>query len=845
MAYPAIQPPEAAPPAQAPAPSANLAPLRPLLDIQGGNLKAESTFGRAIRERFEHHYNLERKIRESLIQAGYTVSMFIEGKQFLTPNRWGAGFVPYTPRSIGEREKRSMNITRFYASNSLWKWQLSNPDIVAVAGKDTEQAREAAQAADIIVENHERKFFGPTISKQEGLQGMCFGTYIWDINYDDSQETITALQPIFGMKPVTLGPGWGQCGSCPYGDVADAFPIVSPGPLSAPIAVCPQCGSEAQVDQPATDLLPTVTGVDQVKLGRILANLLPFPECGWDLRYPIEQSSWMFHMRRTSAAAVRRLFGNIKLPQGGVGADDFGLNIMDKLTWAAGGGSGTATNANDKQRRLFDDPATAIRYSLGPDDIADIILKEDEPTVDGGVIPAGPLLKTFPEGLTVRGLNGLTVIANVEPKTHNYCTKSGTWFDRTLSGAGQGLDDLIEVQKRYNTMDSQVVTFMRATSTPPIRVMKGLVGEQNRGNYLGDPSTNVWVDPINLPENMRMEDAVGPLFQPPSIPAQTLGYIYQTLNNVAQFTSHITDFTGGLPGVKNSTATGAQITQANSNALFTPMLQGKGEVRKRIAEITVELYRTHFPVSLPFPLKGRNGRQQYIYLSGADLDSDISFEVVKDSELPRNMFIKREDVATMFMLLGGAQGYQTLQQTNPELLVEIEKLFNARLSSEAYDQVASLCQQRITQLRQVAQVAPDPTILTGLFKDPMSGQLIPVGQGVIDPPVALEEPDHQLKYKWLSEWLDTDEGQTAGPVLRGAVILLINFHFQLATVQGSEVAFQAGQVQAAMATPGAIGQAVGGAVQNELNPVPDVNGDVPDPNSRPSAPTGRPKSKAK
>lgn len=841
MAYPMSQPPMAAQTSMA-AP-VNLAPLKPLLDIQGGNPKAESTFGRAIRERFEHHYNLERKIRESLQSAGYTVSMFIEGKQFLTPNRWAPNqWVPYTPKSIGEREKRSMNITRFYATNNLWKWQLSNPDIVSVAGRDTEQARESAEAADIIVEHHERKFFPADVSKQEGLQGMCFGTYVWEISYDASKHLYTALQPIFGLKEVSLGPGWGQCSSCPYGDVAEAFPIVQPDDFSAPVAICPQCGGEAMVDQPASDLLPSVTGVNEVKLGCLRADLLAFPECAWDLRYPVEKSSWFIHQRRTSATAVRRLFGNIKLPQHGLGADDFGLNIMDKLGWAAGGGSGRATN--EGSRRLFDEPATAVRYSLGPDDIADIILEADEPTADGGVIPAGPLLQTFPNGLTVRGLNGLTVIAHVEPNTHQPTTKSGTWFDRTSSGAGQGLDDLVEVQKRYNTMDSQVVTFMRATSTPPIRVMKGLVGEQNRGAYLGDPSTNVWVDPINLPEGMRMEDAVGPLFQPPSIPAQTLGYIYQTLNNIAQLTSHVTDFTGGLPGVKNNTATGAQITQANSNALFTPVLQGKGEVRKRIAEITVELYRTHFPVELPFPLKGRNGRLQYIYLSGADLSTDISFEVVKDSELPRNMFIKREDIAVMFGLLGGAEGYQVLQQANPELLVEIEKLFNARLTSEAYDQVASMCQKRITQLRQVAEIAPDPTLLTGLAKDPLSGSLIPVGEGVITPPVALEEPDHHLKYKWLSEWLDTDEGQEAGPILRAAVILLINFHFQLATIQGSEVAFQAGQVMAAGQAPAAIGQAVAGAVQNEVNPTPDITGDVPNPNARPGQPTGRPKPKS-
>lgn len=845
MAYPAIQQPDTQGGGQpaTPQPSAiNYAPIRPLLAIQDGNPKEESTFGRAIRERFEHHYNLERKVRESLISAGYQVSMFIEGKQFLTPNRWApGGWVPYTPKQIGEREKRSMNITRFYATNNLWKWQLSNPDIIAIAGRDTESARQAAQAADLITEHHERKFFDVDISKQEGLQGMCFGTYLWDIHYDSSKHLITALRPIFGERVVTIGEGWGQCGSCPYGDVASAFTTVQPDDFSAPVAICPQCGGEAQVDQPASDTLPTVTGVDQVQLGSIVADLLPFPECAWDMRYPAEKSSWFIHMRRTSETAIRRLFGNIRLPQAGVGMDDFGLNIMDRLGWAAGGGSGKATN--EGSRKLFKEPATAIRYSLGPDDIADIILEAPEPTVDGNVIPAGPLLQTFPAGLTVRGLNGLTVISDVEPKTHQYCVRSGTWYDRTSSGAGQGLDDLVEVQKRYNTMDSQVVTFMRATSTPPIRVMKGLVGEQNRGDYLGDPAINVWVDPINLPENMRMEDAVGPLFQPQSVPAQTFAYIYSTLNNVAQLTSHITDFTGGLPGVKNNTATGAQITQANSNALFTPVLQGKGQVRKGIAEITVELYRRHYPVSLPFPLKGRNGRQQYIYLSGADLDTDISFEVIKDSELPRNTFIKREDIAVMFTLLGGAPGYQQLQEANPELLMEIEKLFNARLASQAYDQVSSLCQSRVTQLRQLSQLIPDPTLLTGLMKDPMTGALTPVGEGVLIPPVALEEPDHSLMAKWYSEWLVEDEGLEADPVLRASVILLINFHFQLAGIQGGEIAFQMGQMQAAAQAPVAMGQAVGNAINNELNPVPDVNNDVPNPNERPGKPTGRPRSK--
>lgn len=827
---------------QRPAASLNYAPLRPLLDLQTGTdpRKTESSLGRALRERFEHYYNLERKVRESMVAAGYQVSMFMEGKQFLTPNPWRQGhWIPYTPQTMGEREKRSLNFTRFYTSNCLWKWLLANPDVVAVPGIETEQAREAAQAADIITEHHERKFYGPSITIQEGQQGMCFGTYIWTIEYDDSKHSVTALQPVFGMQPTTLGPGWGQCGSCPYGDVAEAFPPVQADPFTPPFRVCPHCGSEAMVEDPATEMLPSVVGQQPVPLGELKARLLAFPECAWDYRYPVEESGWFLHMQRTSVSAIHRMFGHIRIPQHGTGTDDYGLNIMDKLAWATGGGSGRASN-NEGKRNLYEEPATALRLSLGPDQIADIILDQPTETVGGEVIPAGPLLATFPEGLTVRGFNGLTMISDIEPRTHQHNHKSGVWFARTSSGAGQGLDDLTEVQKRFNATDSQIFSFLRASSTPAMRVAKGLIGEENRGSYLGEPNTNIWVDLINLPEGMRMEDAIGPVFQPQSVPAQFFGYTYQNLNNFAQLTSHITDFTGGLPGVKNNTATGAQITQANSNALFTPPLQVKGEVRKRLAEITIEKYRTHFPVDLPFAFKGKHGRLQYIYLNGANLSTDISFEVVRDSELPKNLFTKREDAAIFMQMLGGATGYQALQQTNPELLVELERLFNVQLKSEAYDQVASLCQKRVTQLRQVAEIAPDPTILTGLLKDPMSGQLIPIGQGALDPPVALEEPDHDLQAKWYSEWLVTDEGLEAGPVLRGAVILLINFHFQLATIQMSEMAFQIGQVQTAGAMPGAVGAAVGGAVNNEVNPQPDL-GNVPEPGRPPGRITGRPK----
>jgi hypothetical protein len=823
----------------------NFAPLTPLLEIQRGETRRESSsFSKAIRERFNHYYNLEKRVRESMIAAGYQVAMFMEGKQFLTPNLFNRGqFLPYTPQSPSEREKRAMNITRFYVTNNLWKWQLSNPDVVAVPGVDTEQARESSQAADIITEHYERRFFPPSLTIQEALQGLTFGTYVWEVRYDDTQHSIATVQPVFGMKPVTLGDGWGQCGDCGKTGGASEFAPQVIDPFNPPQYTCPQCGGEAAVEPPASELMPSVVGTQTVQLGDLTANLKAFPECAWDYRFPVEDSSWFIHQRATSAAAIRSLLGNVRLPTG-EGIDDFGLQIMAKLGWASGGGSGQHSQ-DQKKREIYKDPATVVEFSLGPDDIADIVLTNPEETVGGDVIPAGPLLATFPQGLTVQGVNGLRVITGVFTEHHKTNHKSGVWYSRVSSGAGQGLDDLVEVNKRYNANDSQILTFLRASSTPAMRVIKGLVAEESRGQYLGDPATNVFVNPMNLPEGMKMQDAMGPVFQPQSVPAQFFGYTYQNLNQMAQIVSHVTDFSGGLPGVNNKTATGAQITQSNSNALFTPPLQVKGEVRKRIAEITVELYRKHFPVDRPFPLQGKYGRQQYRMLNGANIVTDIRFEVVRDSELPRNSFTKREDLFAFFTMMGGATGYASLQQLDPELVANLRKAFNIELEDEPYNQSASLCQQRLTQLKQVAEIAPDPMLLTGLAVEPTLGQVVPIDTGVIDPPIAMEEPDHDLKAKWFSEWLDFDEGQKAGPVIRAAVILLIKYHFQLHGVQSGEVAFQQGAIQAAAETPMALGQAVGQAANNEINPVPDVNNDVPTPGGGGGKVTGRPRPKAK
>lgn len=751
--------------------SPNLAPLKPLVQIvQQGNLKAESTLQGALKELFRHHIGLEKKVWEEMYLAGYEVANFIEGRQFLRPNPWSPGtYLSYSPKLQNEATKRTLNLMRFYTTNALWKWQLSNPDIVAIAGIDTEQSREAAKAADAIVEHYERKFFTPTITIKEAMHGLCWGTYIWRIRYDDSIPGVKVSQPVYGEQQATLGEGYGQCGDCGLEATAQDFIPNEDGTFS-----CPECGGEAMVES-AQESIPSVVGEQEIQLGDICAELLPFPECRWNINTRAEDSSWFIHQRRTSATAIRRLLGNVKLPSA-TGSDDFGLDIIEKLAWAGQSGGGQA-RAENKKVKLHEEPVTVVEYSLGPDDIADIVLKEPEQSVDGQTIPAGPLIATFPDGLTVQGINGLNLITGIYAEHHNKSIVQGVWHSRTTSGVGQGFSDVVEVQKRFNADDSQIHTFLRATGTPAMMFRQEALGDEDRADYIGDPRINIPINMQNIPEGVKLEDVIRPAFQPQSVPSQLFSYVYQKLNDFAQLTSHITDFSGGLPNVNNRTATGAQISQANSNALFTPPLQVKGEVRQKIAKIVVDLYREHFPVTRPFPLKGRFGRLQYLYLNGANISTDISFEVVKDSELPKNQFTKRDDLLAFFGMLQGPQGYAELQAMNPELLLEMERAFNIQMNSETYDQVSSLCQQRLQQMKDIAPLVPIPEMLVM----------------AIQPPIELVEPSHELKAKWWSEWLDEDEGQMSDPALRQAAVILVQQHFEMYTM-----------VQAAMAAVSAI-----------------------------------------
>lgn len=764
--------------------SPNYAPLVPLTEL-GRDVPSPSDYlWSALRECFKHDLNSNKNVYNEMFDSGEQVANFLTGKQFVMPNPMAPGrFLPYNPPNINS-QKRAMNITQFYVSNCLFKWLLSNPDIEVSPGVDTDEAEESAVAAGIIVDHYEREFFNPRIVIAEALQGVCWGSYIWRLYPDTRKPLGHAIREVFENRDIQSGDGYGKCTECDMEGKATQFQEVK-SPLGQLTGICPECGAAAQVQRSSANL-PVVADQQQVPVFDLSAKLVPFTNARWDLRFTAEESPWLIIRERTNLGVIKAMFGDVRIPSTGQSDSDSdrGLDVAERLAYIGQPQAGYS-RVSESTPTLFKQPVTIEEHWMDVEKYAHVTLKSETKTIGGQTIPAGPLMKTFPNGILVQGLNEMSVIMGIYQEKHEPYITQGAWYSRPMSGAGRGLQDLVEVQKRLNADDSQIHNYLRATSTPAMLVVEGALGEEDRAMYAGMPGENIPVQWNNLPEGTKPQDLIQPAFTPAAVSGQMFEYTYNRLNNFAQIVSHITDFSSGLPGVNNKTATGARITQANSNALFTPPLQIKAEVRRDIMRKTVSIYREKVPIARFFPLKGKYGRQQGKMLAGANICNDLVFDVVPDSEIPKNAEIQRDDYTNFFLAFGGWEAYAGAKQTDPDLVRDVEHAFGIRTRAESYSAVASLCLKRINQMSKFVEMAQAPQ------------QLLMA----IQPPVDPLEDQIEDKIKWLRSWLDTDSGLEAQPILRAGVGELIKLLFQFGSQVANVLAGAAGQAQLAAAGP--------------------------------------------
>lgn len=777
----------------------NYAPLEPLLKL-GQKDSKQHYLCDALKERYRHFWNIESTTWREMATAGEMVGHFLAGDQLIERDPFSGGWLIIRPQRQDGASQRAMNMMQYYVTNCLTKWKQSNPNVVAKAAKDDDRAIAAAKAADVIVDHYEAQFYKAWFTLQEALQALTFGTYINRLRYDPGIQGAVGLREVVENRTLQVGEGAGYCGDCEHSAPAADFSQVAAENAEG-MPICPKCGSDAVlVEPPATEEVPSIVGVEQVQLGDIILDTLPLLSCRFDLRKRAEWSDWFIYQQQVSIGAIRRILGPVKIPGDESVSLDIGETIMRGLANMGQPISGTS-GIPWRMSQRSPEMANLCEMWLSPDQYADIEMKGDERTVDGEPLPAGAkMTDLFPDGMVAVGLNGFAITLGVYAEKHIDHITSGVWHMKPLSGAGRGVTDVVEVQKRFNKLDSQQLAYMDAAGSPAVLFDQSLMGDDEM-SYLGNPRANIPVDLSQLPEGRSLAQSVHQM-SPSSVPGAMVQYIQQFLTTAFSTTSHVTDFTnGGIAGQRNDTARAAMIADANANSVFGPILAIKGETRQRIAEMLIPMYRQHFPIQRYFSLGGATGQQSGMWLSAADLEGDIRFDVVDESELPQNSVTRQERVVTFFGLFGGFPGYQAALQTNPELVNELGKLWNVSTVSTGFDANAQLCRRRIEQMKQglqmVQQVAPD---MMNAAQDPA---VDPMGTGpqifleFIQPPVSPLERGHMEKAGWLQTFLDTDEGLELPLPFRGAIELLIQTHFQYAGMQQAAYAAQAGQVQAA------------------------------------------------
>ncbi len=791
----------------------NFASLKPLIDLKNKSTDRKlptTKLNEALKEKWTYYSKHEDPIWREIYSVAQLVDLFIQGKQLLRrhPNT-GAWMI--TPIKNDAMEKRAINQMRFWENALVAKWQLSSPNIMVRPGANNDKANLAAKAGTAVTDFYEQLFYTSEFNERECKLGIRNGTYIERFRMDDSIQGVTGLRSIIENKNLTIGGGFGYCAECETQGSADMFEPNLQSPV--PSFKCPNCGKNTSDVAPPAQAqgVRSVAGQEKVQQGEIVCEQLPLQACRWNLMCRPEESSWFIYQQRTSLSAIHRLLGPLELKGG---ADDIGLDILDKLAYVGQALSGSSVGG-DRKPEIFRQPVKVEEMALGPDDLVDIKLNKEEETVCGQSIPAGvPLSEVYPNGAVICGLNDMSVITGIYAETHREYVVSGYWHMNPNSGAGQGIGDSIEVQKRFNTFDTQATAGLQAGTTPGFLYIKGVIDE-NEARYLSDPRVAIPVDWSLLPNEAKdLRKLVAPAFTPSTAPGQIWQHLQGFITQQFQNTTGVMEFSSGLPGMagRNDTATGASIEQATSQAISTPTLQGKACVRKRGMEITIKLFKQCMPIPRWFPMKGKFGRQEFKELSGIDVDAELRFEVVKNSELTRTIYDIRKDLTDFYTQFGGIMGFLQAKKMFPREVSETANQWNVEIEDEDYTVIESICTKRIEQMKQGMSQTQNPEELLSF----------------IQPPVSKMEPQGSIKSKWLQEYLDTDEGTDAPMPLRLAVELLIQQCFMVEVGQQAALAGGAGIVSAVGQAPEALGQKAleGDPQQGQQPPPPQVSPDA-------------------
>lgn len=550
-----------------------------------------------------------------------------------------------------------------------------------------------------------------------------------------------------------------------------------------PPATCPECGSpNAEVEQAQPLEVEAIQGYEDVEHGDIVCETVPAFELKHDLGELPQDSPYLIRRRRVRVPVLQAKFPDLHITDSK--GENRGIQIAEALKKVSSQNNRSSSkDSNEEQATDF------IQIWLDPCMYSKLQLKDEMQTLGGMTIPAGTkLAELFPTGLYMCFIEGIDGVVELRDEHHKDYWVGQSYRQRAISSLGIGIEDIVEGNRQYNLVMSIIYTQLRTAAMPATLFDERLL-PNGTSAYIGSLS-NLPVNLAALEDNRRLQDAVFQLQPQPPTTAH-FGFA-DKLNNYMQMASRVTEFSGGLPGVQNDTATGAEITQATAQSLFGPQLALKAEVDRRGAEIILELFKRYCIDEVWVTLSGKRGQMDGMWLKAADIGVDMFAEVVPDSYLPQTNMERRERWDRFLERVGGLPGLKLALQEFPEQVEQLAEIFDVDLASADYTAAAEMCRLRIEQMKQaipMLQVMTAQMPPVQMAQDPMTGEtgIVPVDPmaeaggfllGILQPPIELEETGHMAAIAYYRSWFTEDEGREAAGELRAGIKAAIYRHIE-------------------------------------------------------------------
>lgn len=347
------------------------------------------------------------------------------------------------------------------------------------------------------------------------------------------------------------------------------------------------------------------------------------------------------------------------------------------------------------------------------------------------MLPNGGLLILVDDVLVGAYTDGMPYKHGEYPYTKIEHLSNDTFF------ADSPLADLIELQKEFNDVRTQIGVAAKRMGNPQLLAQQGSIVP---GRMTNEPGQQILYRPGTPP--------------PSPLPLQPLPeYV---VNQLQQIVQDFEDLSGQHEVSKGSTPTGvsagtalAFLKETDDNYL-TPQYQNIEDAFERIAVQTLSLFQEFVDVPRRIKVIGADGAFDSTLLAGADVDGASDIRVEPGSSIGQSQAAKRAAIMDMFSVgilqdptqalrlleVGGAQKVlDTVSVAEKKAMRE-----NTKLKSLANEEGMSLLQQHTDENMQQMLTEMAQSISTEPEIDEMTGQPVAPPE-MVSPELLAQDPE--------------------------------------------------------------------------------------------------------